>query len=81
MFFGKTLNLIDFGFRDVFGVHARHALPFVMHAEHDVRRFCFGSMKELHQYDDDELLRRVVVVVQDDLVATSLAKFAFRLER
>ena len=81
MFFGKTLNLIDFGFRDVFGVHARNALSFVMHAEHDVRRFRFGSMEELHQNDDDEFLRRVVVVVQEDLVATSLAKFASWLER
>ncbi len=81
MFFGETLNLFDFGFRNVLRVHARYALPLVMHAEHDVRRFRFGSVEELHQDDNDELLRRVVVVVQNDLVATSLAKFAFWLER
>src|SRR5262245_52259822 len=41
--------------------------------EHDLRRFGFAFVKELHEHVDDELHGRVVVVVQDDLVASRLA--------
>ena len=44
VFFGVSVNLIDFRFRDVFGVHPRNSGAFVMHAEHDVRRFGFGAL-------------------------------------
>lgn len=81
MFFGVSVNLIDFRFRDVFGVHPRNSGAFVMHAEHDVRRFGFGAMKKLDEDLHDKLLCRVVVVVQDDFVTRRLAEFSLGLKR
>lgn len=81
MFFGVSVNLIDFRFRDVFGVNPRNSAALVMHAEHDVRRFGFGAMKELDQDLNDKLLRGVVVVVQDDFEARRLAEFSLGLKR
>src|SRR5689334_15955919 len=65
-------HLGDLGFRDLIGENAADTHAVTMDMEHDLHGFFAGLVKELLQYVDDELHRRVVVVQDQNLVEAGL---------
>ena len=71
-------HLGDLGFRDLVGENAADTHAVTMDMEHDLHGFFAGLVKELLQYVDDELHRRVVVVKKEHLVHARLLGFRAR---
>ncbi len=70
MFLSVPCHFSDFRLRNIARIDAGYGFAFLVHSQHEVKRFVLAFVEELHEDEDHVVHRRVVIVVKEDLVAT-----------